>query len=73
MQRREGNLASDTATAWWLARVRAGQLIGAGGGPPCESYTAARFLDNGPRPLRTGTHPDGLPALNRREWTQLQI
>lgn len=22
---------------------------------------------------RTGTHPDGLPALNSREWTQLRI
>ena len=73
MQKRDGNLAADTATSWWIARMQAGQLIGAGGGPPCESFTAARFQDNGPRPLRTGQHPDGLPALNAREWQQLRI
>ena len=73
MQKRDGNLAADTETSWWIARMRAGQLIGAGGGPPCESFTASRFQDNGPRPLRTGQHPDGLPALNAREWQQLRI
>ena len=73
MQRKDGNLATAQASAWWTDRVRSGQLIGAGGGPPCESYTAARFLDGGPRPLRTGTYPDGLPALNAKEWQQLRI
>ena len=73
MQRKDGNLATDKAIAWWTDRVRTGQLIGAGGGPPCESYTAARFQEGGPRPLRTGTYPDGLPALNAKEWQQLRI
>ena len=73
MQKKDGNLATDSATAWWIQRVRTGQLLGAGGGPPCESYTAARFQGDGPRPLRTGAHPHGLPALNRREWTQVKI
>jgi len=73
MQRRDSNLAADSATSWWIARIHAGQLIGAGGGPPCESFTAARFQDQGPRPLRTGQYPDGLPALNAREWQQLRI
>ena len=73
MQKKDGNLATDTATNWWINRVRAGQVVGAGGGPPCETYTAARFLPDGPRPLRTGTHPDGLPALTAKEWAQLRV
>ena len=73
MQKKDGSLATDSATTWWLQRVRSGQLLGAGGGPPCESYTAARFQGEGPRPLRTGTHPCGLPALNRHEWAQVRI
>ena len=73
MQKRDGNLASDHATSWWINRIRSGQIFGAGGGPPCESFSAARFLPDGPRPLRTGTHPSGLPALSRREWSQVTI
>ena len=30
-----------------------------------------RFLPEGP--LRTGTHPQGLPALSKREWGQVHI
>ena len=73
MQRRDGNLATEHATAWWINRIRSGQIFGAGGGPPCESFTAARFLSEGPRPLRTGQHPSGLPALNKREWSQALV
>ena len=73
MQRKDGNLATDTATSWWLNRIRAGQVVGAGGGPPCETYTAARFLPDGPRPLRTGTYPDGIPGRTAKEWMQLHI
>ena len=73
MQKKDGNLATSNATSCWLERIRAGQIIGAGGGPPCETFTAARFLPDGPRPLRTGSHPDGLPALNAREWMQVRI
>lgn len=36
MQRKDGNLATDTATSWWLNRVRSGQIVGAGGAPPAK-------------------------------------
>lgn len=72
-KKKDGNLATSNATSWWLERIRAGQIIGTGGGPPCETFTAARFLPDGPRPLRTGSHPDGLPALNAKEWMQVRI
>ena len=73
MQRKDGNLATDTATSWWLTRVRSGQIVGAGGPPPCETFTAARFLPDGPRPLRTGDHPDGIPGRTGKERMQLRI
>lgn len=49
-------------------------MLGCGGGPPCETYTAARAdADQGPRLLRNAEHPAGVPALRPREWEQLAI
>eukprot|EP00438_Fugacium_kawagutii_P009494 Skav200304 [mRNA] locus=scaffold4329:95264:100090:- [translate_table: standard] len=74
MQRQSGDLARPEALTWWKARAAAGQLIGCGGGPPCETYTAARWQDlDGPRPLRDAAHPWGRPGLSGKEWMQLTI
>ena len=44
------------------------------GGPPCETYTAARQNDGlGPRPVRSATEPQGLPGLTWKEWQQIHI
>ena len=55
------HLATASAVRWWVERVRAGQVVSAGGGPPCETFTTiARSHDNnGPRPLRSTAHPQG--------------
>ena len=37
MQRRTGDLAKPGATRWWQERIRSGQIVAAGGGPPCET------------------------------------
>ena len=73
LQRQSGDLAKEGAVQWWKARVDSGQLIGYGGGPPCESYTAARYLEGGPRPLRTASHPTGLPARTKTEYAQIRL
>ena len=73
LQRQSGDLARDGAVKWWKDRISAGQLIGFGGGPPCESYTAARYLEGGPRALRTATHPSGLPARTATEFAQIRL
>eukprot|EP00438_Fugacium_kawagutii_P016420 Skav206440 [mRNA] locus=scaffold295:130038:133282:- [translate_table: standard] len=67
------DLSTLASAQWWLDRVKSGQVIAAGGGPPCETYTAARFEGDGPRPLRSAAFPAGLPALTRREWKQVGI
>ena len=77
MQRQSADLAKPGALRWWHQRAASGQLVSAGGGPPCETYTAARMHKlpdgTGPRPLRSGTHPTGLPALRPKEWAQVWI
>eukprot|EP00438_Fugacium_kawagutii_P026552 Skav203810 [mRNA] locus=scaffold1236:317608:322820:- [translate_table: standard] len=67
------DLSTLASTTWWLDRVRSGQVIAAGGGPPCETYTAARMVEGGPRPLRSSQYLYGCPHLTRREWKQVHI
>eukprot|EP00435_Cladocopium_sp_Y103_P056468 s2453_g19.t1 len=58
---------------FWISQIRKGHLLGLGGGPPCESWTAARLLDDGPPPLRSGSHPWGLQGLRARQRKQVEI
>ena len=74
MQRQHADLATAQAAKWWTASIHAGQVVSAGGGPPCETFTIARRMDDdGPRPLRSRDHPQGLPGLTRKEWAQVHI
>jgi hypothetical protein len=50
MQKIEGNLASSKAFQFWMHQITTGQVCGMGGGPPCETFTAARLLEGGPPP-----------------------
>ena len=45
---------------WWRERILARQVIGVGGGPPCETWSVARWLGGGPPPLRDRQSPWGL-------------
>ena len=58
---------------WWKDRILSGQLLGIGGGPSCETWSAARLMDDGPSPLRDFRHPWGLPALGTKAHHQLTI
>ena len=71
MQRERGDLGAESSLKFWTARVRSGQLVGAGGGPPCETYTAARFQEGGPPPVRSSEYLVGLPDLKPRAWKQV--
>ena len=42
-------------------------------GPPCETFTAARLLEGGPPPLRSGSWPLGFPNLRQRQWQQCMV
>ena len=77
MQRHHADLATDQALIWWQKRALEGHILAVGGGPPCETYTAARYHlidgEHAPRPLRSADELAGLPALTRRERSQLWI
>lgn len=42
-------------------------------GAPCRSWSAARFMPGGPRPVRDFDHPFGLPGLTKKERTKVNI
>ena len=58
----------------WIQLIRSRLVIAAHGGPPCETFTAARWLSTGedrePKPLRAKTHPWGLPEMSYSELLQ---
>eukprot|EP00435_Cladocopium_sp_Y103_P075451 s29_g58.t1 len=70
MQRIQGNLATSKALQFWVRAVDTGQVCGAGGGPPCETFSAARLMEGGPPPLRSEDWPLGFTNLRPRQWTQ---
>eukprot|EP00438_Fugacium_kawagutii_P018606 Skav234501 [mRNA] locus=scaffold1613:29949:34970:- [translate_table: standard] len=73
LQKSDANLASPTALAWWKRRIHDGLVVGAGGGPPCETWSAARLVDGGPPPLRSAQYLWGLPTLSVSHSQQVAI
>ena len=67
------DLTSRSAIQFWKGKISDGWICGVGGGPPCETFTAARLEANGPPPLRSGSHPWGLPNLTPRQWKQTSL
>ena len=67
------DLTEDKNLRWWKDRILSGQLLGIGGGPSCETWSAARLLSGGPDPVRDFGHPWGLPARSTKEHHQLMI
>ena len=64
----------------WADLIKAGLVAGGHFGPPCESYTDARWLEvleevwrRCPRPLRTMAYGWGLPQRSRRELLQTDM
>eukprot|EP00435_Cladocopium_sp_Y103_P007844 s1133_g2.t1 len=70
IQREGGDLSTPASREWWKDRIYSGSIAGVGGGPPCESFSAARHLPDGPCPLRSEEFINGLPHNNQRGWSQ---
>ena len=56
-----------------LALVADGAFLAVVVSPPCETWSIARFLPGGPRPLRSAEAPWGLPQLSAEEYAQLFV
>ena len=68
-----GNILRDTL---WLQLIRARKVAGAHAGPPCETYSFARWIEvegGGPRPLRTTSEPWGKDELTIKEVEQVFV
>ena len=57
---------------FWISKIQSGQILGIGGGPSCETWSAARYGPGGPPPVRSYDHPWGLRKLTKRQWQQVQ-
>ena len=68
-----GDLATGRSRSFWTDRIKSGAIFGVGGGPPCETFTAARLLEGGPPPVRSFDEPDGLPTNTARQWKQTEL
>ena len=69
-----GNILSD---AHWIDLIRGGRIVAGHAGPPCETYSLARWLEwEGslfPRPLRTGQDPWGRYQRTLKEIVQCSV
>ena len=73
IQKEGGDLTLDSSREFWLSQIYAGAICGVGGGPPCETFTAARMMPGGPPPLRSFDHMYGLPYNTKRGRAQTRI
>eukprot|EP00438_Fugacium_kawagutii_P015272 Skav216369 [mRNA] locus=scaffold1517:213218:218875:+ [translate_table: standard] len=69
---RIGNLASDEAFTFWNDKAKRGYIYSFLAGPPCETFSKARFRGHGPPPLRSFLHRWGLPGLLGRYHRQVE-
>ena len=68
-----GNLASAKVVAFWFDQISVGGAIFAGVGPPCHTWSVARFAGAGPRVVRSAERLWGLDALELREIQHVYI
>jgi hypothetical protein len=65
------DLTDSDTKEFWIHKMRQGHVIGVGGGPSCETWSAARHMPNGPMPLRSYDSPWGIAGLTGRQWDQV--
>ena len=64
------DLTNASRLLFWIRMVRQGRVFGAAGGPPCETWSTARYLPDGPGPLRSRDAPFGISSIQsmRQLW-----
>lgn len=71
---RQHDLTREPFFRWLLGRAERGQINWVLGGPPCGTWSRARFSPKpGPPPVRTREHPWGLPNLSRHQQHSVEI
>ena len=67
------DLTNPSSMAFWKKQVDLGNILGLGGGPSCETWSAARYLPDGPTPLRSHHEPWGLAGRTLRQFDQIEV
>ena len=72
------DLSREDLRQTWLHMIATGEIAGGGVGPPCETWSVARFVpgtkgERVPRPLRFRSMPWGSLDITRRESAQVEI
>jgi len=71
LAKKHSDLTDSDTKAFWIGKMRQGHILGIGGGPSCETWSAARHAPGGPAPVRSYDAPWGLPGLTGRQWAQV--
>ena len=75
---KNGDLTNTETMSFWIHCCQSRKVLGILGGPPCETWCAARFqpLEDGtagPRPLRSLDRPWGIHSLSKKERRQIEL
>ena len=74
-----GDMTSNRAVEFWVGQIRAGRVQGLLAGPPCETWSAVRYVlltdepHKSPPPLRSRTVPWGLQGLSYKQYQQVAL
>ena len=72
---RRGDLSSEKVVDYWLKEIKAGRVHGMHAGPPCSTWSRARFIwwCPGPRPVRSEEEPWGIAGLTQSEQKAVDL
>ena len=73
LAKQNSDLTDQATCQFWKDQIASGQIIGCGGGPSCETWSAARHSPDGPRPVRSFDFPWGKPGLTKAEAHQVKV
>ena len=73
LAKENSDLTDPVTCQFWKDQIASGQILGCGGGPSCETWSAARHSPGGPRPVRSYDAPWGLPGLTKAEAHQVSV
>ena len=73
-----GDVTNEATQQFWLSHASSGEVAAFRCGPPCETWSRARFVrqaqrDRGPRPVRSAQELWGLASLSLRELAQVHV